>query len=182
MTMATLWRAVLLSVAAVLTWGWAPSDVATSPQHAETQNARTRTDGPFGTLREQAAVQHQWLRKRLDTFLAPLMRKHGIDMWVVPMREYTEDPIFAALSSPETFAARRGGRRHHRWAGQHPVGATAAGQIGSHSLMKNPYRGVAESRAGDWASSPRSLSRPWRVRRFGGSPAHQFTSLIHHSQ
>jgi Xaa-Pro aminopeptidase len=35
------------------------------------------------------------------------MRKHGIDFWVVPMREYNEDPIFAAITSPETFAARR---------------------------------------------------------------------------
>ena len=62
---------------------------------------------PFGTLREQAAMQQQWLKKRLDTFLPALMRKHGFDMWVVPMREYNEDPIFSAVTSPETFAARR---------------------------------------------------------------------------
>ena len=62
---------------------------------------------PFGTLREQAAMQQEWLRKRLDTFLPVLMRKHGIDLWVVPMREYNEDPVFSALTSPETFAARR---------------------------------------------------------------------------
>jgi Xaa-Pro aminopeptidase len=35
------------------------------------------------------------------------MRKHGIDMWVVPMREYNEDPIFKAITAPQTFAARR---------------------------------------------------------------------------
>ena len=35
------------------------------------------------------------------------MRKHGIDMWVVPMREYNEDPVFTAITAPETFAARR---------------------------------------------------------------------------
>ena len=62
---------------------------------------------PFGTLREQATIQQEWLRKRLDTFLPPLMRKHGIDMWVVPMREYMEDPVFTAITAPETFAARR---------------------------------------------------------------------------
>jgi Xaa-Pro aminopeptidase len=62
---------------------------------------------PFGTLREQAAMQQDWLRKRVDTFLPALMRKHGIDMWVVPMREYNEDPVFAAIAAPETFAARR---------------------------------------------------------------------------
>lgn len=66
-----------------------------------------RLERPFGTLREQAVLQQLWLRKRLDTFLAPLMRRHGIDMWVIPMREYNEDPVFAALTAPETFAARR---------------------------------------------------------------------------
>ena len=65
------------------------------------------TDRPFGTLREQAAMQQEWLRARLDTFLPALMRKHGIDMWVIPMREYMEDPVFTALAAPETFAARR---------------------------------------------------------------------------
>src|SRR5262249_21773742 len=62
---------------------------------------------PFGTLREQADMQQQWLKKRLDTFLPPLMRKYGIDLWVVPMREYNEDPVFSAIVAPDTFAARR---------------------------------------------------------------------------
>jgi hypothetical protein len=52
-------------------------------------------------------MQQAWLQKRLDTFLPPLMRKHGVDMWVVPMREYAEDPVFKAIVAPETFAARR---------------------------------------------------------------------------
>ena len=62
---------------------------------------------PVGTLREQAALQQSWLKQRLDTLLPPLMRKYGIDMWVVPMREYNEDPVFTAIVAPETFAARR---------------------------------------------------------------------------
>jgi len=66
-----------------------------------------RAERPFGTLREQAAMQQAWLKKRLDTFLPPLMRKHGIDLWVVPMREYNEDPVFSSITAPETFAARR---------------------------------------------------------------------------
>lgn len=64
-------------------------------------------DRPFGTLRDQAAMQQAWLKKRLDTFLPNLLRKHGIDMWVVPMREYNEDPVFSSLVAPETFFARR---------------------------------------------------------------------------
>jgi Xaa-Pro aminopeptidase len=69
--------------------------------------AQSVPERPFGTLRDQAAMQQQWLQKRIDTFLPPLMRKYGIDFWVVPMREYNEDPIFSAITSPETFAARR---------------------------------------------------------------------------
>ena len=72
--------------------------------------AGAQTQAPerlFGTLREQAAMQQAWLKKRLDTFLPALMRKHGIDLWVVPMREYNEDPVFSSLTAPETFAARR---------------------------------------------------------------------------
>ena len=52
-------------------------------------------------------MQQAWLKKRLDTFLPALMRKHGVDLWVVPMREYNEDPVFSSITAPETFAARR---------------------------------------------------------------------------
>jgi Xaa-Pro aminopeptidase len=62
---------------------------------------------PFGTLREQAERQQRWLDQRLRTVLPALMRKHGVDAWVVPMREYNEDPVFSSLVSPTTFAARR---------------------------------------------------------------------------
>jgi Xaa-Pro aminopeptidase len=64
-------------------------------------------DRPFGTLREQAELQQQWLEQRLNTVLPALMRRDGIDMWVVPMREYNEDPTFTSLVAPTTFAARR---------------------------------------------------------------------------
>ncbi|MEX2181356.1 MAG: M24 family metallopeptidase [Gemmatimonadaceae bacterium] len=62
---------------------------------------------PFGTLREQAVLQQRWLDARLRTVLPALMRKHGVDAWVIPMREYNEDPTFSSLVSPTTFAARR---------------------------------------------------------------------------
>ncbi len=62
---------------------------------------------PFGTLREQARTRQAWLEERLETNLPLLMRKYGVDMWVVTMREYNEDPVFRALVSPTTFAARR---------------------------------------------------------------------------
>src|SRR5690349_4820056 len=62
---------------------------------------------PLGTLREQAAVQQEWLRYRLDSVLPRLMRRDKIAMWVVPMREYNEDPVFWSLVSATSFFARR---------------------------------------------------------------------------
>ena len=69
--------------------------------------AEAQQERPFGTLRDQADKQQAWLKKRLDTVLPALMRKYGVDMWVIPMREYNEDPVFTSIVSPTTFAARR---------------------------------------------------------------------------
>ncbi len=62
---------------------------------------------PLGTLRDQAALQQQWLQYRLDSVMPMLMREQGVEMWVISMREYNEDPVFPALVSATTFAARR---------------------------------------------------------------------------
>src|SRR6185436_15376334 len=62
---------------------------------------------PLGTLREQAVLQQQWLQYRLDSVLPRLMRQNGVDMWIVAMREYNEDPVFWALVSPTAMFARR---------------------------------------------------------------------------
>ncbi len=62
---------------------------------------------PLPTLREQAVEQQAWLAKRLTEVLPEVMRRHGIDMWILSMREYSEDPVFFSMVSPTTFAARR---------------------------------------------------------------------------
>lgn len=62
---------------------------------------------PVPPLREQAEVQQQWLKLRLERVLPKLMRKHGVQMWLVMCREYNEDPVFFSLVSPTVFAARR---------------------------------------------------------------------------
>ncbi|MCW5963253.1 MAG: M24 family metallopeptidase [Bryobacterales bacterium] len=62
---------------------------------------------PLPPLREQAAMQQQWLEARLNRVLPSLMRKHGVEMWLIICREYNEDPAFWSVVSPTTFAARR---------------------------------------------------------------------------
>lgn len=62
---------------------------------------------PLPPLREQARLQQQWLEARLTRVLPPLMRKYGVEMWLIICREYNEDPAFWSVVSPTTFAARR---------------------------------------------------------------------------
>lgn len=62
---------------------------------------------PVPSLREQAEIQQQWLKLRLERVLPRLMRRHGVQMWLVLCREYNEDPVFFSLVSPTVFAARR---------------------------------------------------------------------------
>jgi Xaa-Pro aminopeptidase len=73
---------------------------------AVTQQAASQ-ERPLGTLREQAEIQQDWLKTRLERVLPRLMREHDVDMWIIPMREYNEDPVFPALVAPTTMAARR---------------------------------------------------------------------------
>jgi Metallopeptidase family M24 len=62
---------------------------------------------PLPSLRDQAGEQQAWLARRLSDVLPKVMREHGVEMWILSMREYAEDPVFFSLASPTTFAARR---------------------------------------------------------------------------
>lgn len=75
-----------------------------APALHDTARAQER---PLGTLREQAETRQEWLRLRLERVLPRLMRENGVAMWIVPVREYNEDPVFHSLVSPTTMAARR---------------------------------------------------------------------------
>ncbi len=59
------------------------------------------------TLREQADERQAWLEARLDRVLPDLMAEYEVDMWILSMREYAEDPVFWSMTAPTTFAARR---------------------------------------------------------------------------
>ncbi len=58
-------------------------------------------------VREQARVVNLWLEKRLETILPEIMRREGVDMWVVICQEYNEDPVFLTLVPFEYLSARR---------------------------------------------------------------------------
>ena len=48
-----------------------------------------------------------WVEARLARVLPALMQEYDVDMWILSMREYGEDPVFWSIISPTTFAARR---------------------------------------------------------------------------
>ncbi|MBT8487792.1 MAG: aminopeptidase P family protein [Gemmatimonadetes bacterium] len=62
---------------------------------------------PLPPLREQAKEQQAWLEARLERVLPALMAEYDVDMWILSMREYAEDPVFWSVTAPTTFAARR---------------------------------------------------------------------------
>ncbi|HWC78159.1 MAG TPA: Xaa-Pro aminopeptidase, partial [Blastocatellia bacterium] len=70
-------------------------------------SSAAQTPAPLPPLRRQAEIQQEWLKLRLERVLPRLMRKHGVQMWLVICREYNEDPVFYSLVSPTVFAARR---------------------------------------------------------------------------
>ncbi|MGH7600009.1 MAG: M24 family metallopeptidase, partial [bacterium] len=66
-----------------------------------------QTPKPLPQLREQATIQQEWLKLRLERVLPALMRRDGVQMWLIICREYNEDPVFFSLVSATQFAARR---------------------------------------------------------------------------
>lgn len=89
---------------------WSSACATTGAPSSSTSTSSTTPSAPerpFGTLQAQSERQQAWLKERLEVTLPRLMRQHGVEMWVVPMREYNEDPVFKALVSATSFAARR---------------------------------------------------------------------------
>jgi Xaa-Pro dipeptidase len=52
------------------------------------------------TQREQMDVREQWLKKRLDRALLPMMRRHNVSMWIVVNEEFNDDPVTQYIVPP----------------------------------------------------------------------------------
>jgi Xaa-Pro aminopeptidase len=79
------------------------------PERAGADDA-WRGDGPMPVvlpLRDRAAVVDLWLERRLDTVVPEIMRREGIDLWIVAAREYNEDPVIETMLPATWMAARR---------------------------------------------------------------------------
>jgi Xaa-Pro aminopeptidase len=58
-------------------------------------------------LRDRARVQNEILEWRLDNILPAVMRREGLEMWLVVNFEYDEDPVYMSLVAQPMFSARR---------------------------------------------------------------------------
>ncbi len=58
------------------------------------------------TWSQQLAMREQWLAKRHEMIL-PMMRKHGIDMWIIVNEEFHDDPLTQYIAPPRPYAGNR---------------------------------------------------------------------------
>ena len=58
------------------------------------------------TWTEQMAVRDVWLTKRHDMLL-PMMRRHGIGMWIVVNEEFHDDPLTQYVAPARPYTGRR---------------------------------------------------------------------------
>ncbi len=59
------------------------------------------------TYREREKVYDAWLEERFKTVLPMVMKRSGIDTWVVACNEYNEDPVVTYLTPMFMITARR---------------------------------------------------------------------------
>lgn len=59
------------------------------------------------SLREQGALEDRWLKERFATIVPELMRREGVDMWLLISREYNEDAVLETMLPSNWMGARR---------------------------------------------------------------------------
>jgi Xaa-Pro aminopeptidase len=113
------------------------------------------TANAIPSLRRQAALSSDWLKFRFETILPALMRREGIDMWIVVCREHAEDPVYPTLvPRPNMFA----------WRLMMLVFFDRGGAEGVERIVVNPYgSGAFNKEIGDfyqpgWTDQPED---PW---------------------
>jgi len=57
--------------------------------------------------REQVKVRGEWLRQRLDNLLLPMMKRSGVDVWIVVNEEFHSDPVTEHIAPAIPIVGRR---------------------------------------------------------------------------
>ncbi|MCG8372002.1 MAG: aminopeptidase P family protein [Balneolales bacterium] len=58
-------------------------------------------------MKQRAEVINDMLEDRVENILPEIMRKHGLDMWLIISREYNEDPVLKTMLPATWLNARR---------------------------------------------------------------------------
>ena len=61
---------------------------------------------PLDLAKRSAVIDHI-LSERIETVLPSLMRRSGLDCWIMVSREYNEDPVLKTFLPSSWFSARR---------------------------------------------------------------------------
>ncbi|KAI1474735.1 hypothetical protein F4774DRAFT_414548 [Daldinia eschscholtzii] len=118
--------------------------------HVGTTPGKTPEVQTLPSLREQARLLDGWTEER-KALIPGLLRKYGVDAWLMSQREYAEDTVFWALKEATQFSARR--RTTHLFLAD-PVG----GAPSSYSWVENTEAVWTELRQILAAQQPRSIA------------------------
>ena len=75
----------------------------TAPAFAQKPDATSPALLPWS---QQIAIREGWLAQR-HAALLPMMRTHGIAMWIVATEEFHEDPLAAHVAPPRPYVGNR---------------------------------------------------------------------------
>jgi Xaa-Pro aminopeptidase len=68
--------------------------------------APTKESPPLPSLSQQIAMREQWLAKR-HAMLLEMMRRQGVDWWIVVNEEFHDDPLTEFIAPPRPYAGNR---------------------------------------------------------------------------
>ena len=75
--------------------------------HSQQTNVSNILEDMVLPLDERALIMDEVLKHRLDTIVPNLMRRDGLDAWVIISREYNEDPVLKTMLPATWLNARR---------------------------------------------------------------------------
>jgi Xaa-Pro aminopeptidase len=89
----------------------APIALSAAAAPAPITMSETETQSPavpaILSARARAETENRILAQRLDTIIPAIMRRQGIDLWLLVAREYFEEPVVASMLDAENIHARR---------------------------------------------------------------------------
>ena len=77
------------------------------PTESIAQTGDQVSESAILSMKERARLIDDVLADRIETVLPNIMRREGMDMWIIISREYNEDPIIETMLPSTWLAARR---------------------------------------------------------------------------